>query len=377
MNIGFILGDYFAFRGLQRDCLKIAEVCADRGHTVTFFARTWQGERSEKIQLILLGRQGITNVACNRIFFKKLQTILPRYQLDGLVGFNRLLGLDVYFAGDPCYEEKVSRLKPSWYRWTQRYRHFKNLETSLFARGNKTQILMLTDHEIPLYQRHYQTESERFHLLPPGIEPLSLSEAQRSAIRQRVRAEHDYAHDAIVLLFVGSDFPLKGLDRVLHAMAALPEVERKRVRLAVIGRHPARPFVRWAQKHQLSHLVRFLGGCEHVRDFFLAADLLVHPARSETAGLVLLEALVAGLPVFTTAVCGYAFHIQNAQAGIVTPEPFNQATLDQQLRQTLADPDTRTLWRRNALQYAEQTDLYSCHQKAATIIEEVILKKLG
>jgi UDP-glucose:(heptosyl)LPS alpha-1,3-glucosyltransferase len=44
---------------------------------------------------------------------------------------------------------------------------------------------------------------------------------------------------------------------------------------------------------------------------------------------VLLEALVAGLPVLTTAVCGYAHYMVEADAGLVVPEPFEQACLDQ------------------------------------------------
>src|SRR5207253_1422682 len=44
MKLGFLLFDYFPFGGLQRDCLKIARLCATRGHDVTIFTRTWQGE---------------------------------------------------------------------------------------------------------------------------------------------------------------------------------------------------------------------------------------------------------------------------------------------------------------------------------------------
>jgi UDP-glucose:(heptosyl)LPS alpha-1,3-glucosyltransferase len=44
MNLAFVLFDYFAFGGLQRDCLKIAASCARRGHAITIFTRTWQGK---------------------------------------------------------------------------------------------------------------------------------------------------------------------------------------------------------------------------------------------------------------------------------------------------------------------------------------------
>ena len=46
------------------------------------------------------------------------------------------------------------------------------------------------------------------------------------------------------------------------------------------------------------------------------ADLLIHPAYNENTGTVLLEALVAGLPVLVSAVCGYAHYIAEADAGL-------------------------------------------------------------
>ena len=49
MKLGFLLFDYFPYGGLQRDCLKVAGVCAGRGHEVTIFTRTWQGEKPERL----------------------------------------------------------------------------------------------------------------------------------------------------------------------------------------------------------------------------------------------------------------------------------------------------------------------------------------
>ena len=70
--------------------------------------------------------------------------------------------------------------------------------------------------------------------------------------------------------------------------------------------------------------VRFLGGRADVDRFYDAADFLLHPAYSESAGKVLLEALTHGLPVLTTDTCGYAPHILKASAGAVIESPFSQ-----------------------------------------------------
>lgn len=66
-----------------------------------------------------------------------------------------------------------------------------------------------------------------------------------------------------------------------------------------------------------------------------AADLLLHPAYQEAAGIVLLEAVTAGLPVLTTCVCGYAHYIVDANCGAVIDEPFRQEALNEILLKAL------------------------------------------
>ena len=99
-------------------------------------------------------------------------------------------------------------------------------------------------------------------------------------------------------------------------------------------------------------------------------DLLLHPAYYENTGTVLLEAVVAGLPVLTTAACGYAFHVEAARAGRVIGEPFAQAELDRALASMLVSPQ-RAEWRRNGIAYGRSHDLYGMPELAAAAIERL------
>jgi UDP-glucose:(heptosyl)LPS alpha-1,3-glucosyltransferase len=100
----------------------------------------------------------------------------------------------------------------------------------------------------------------------------------------------------------------------------------------------------------------------------LGADLLIHPAYSELAGMVLLEAMIAGLPVLATDVCGYAFHIERAQAGRVLDSPFEQAGLNRLLAWMLEAPERRQ-WSENGIRYGQTQDLYSMPEVVADVIE--------
>jgi UDP-glucose:(heptosyl)LPS alpha-1,3-glucosyltransferase len=158
------------------------------------------------------------------------------------------------------------------------------------------------------------------------------------------------------------------VDRSLKALAALPAELKKRTRLFVIGQDDPKLFQMQSATLGLGDNVTFLKGRSDIPRFLLGADLLIHPAYNENTGTVLLEALVAGLPVLVSAVCGYAHYIAEADAGLVLDEPFEQAQLTQYLTGMLNDAQARAAWSRNGLAFAGTADLYSMPQHAADVI---------
>ena len=104
--------------------------------------------------------------------------------------------------------------------------------------------------------------------------------------------------------------------------------------------------------------------------FLAAADLLLHPSYHENTGTVLIEAMSEGLPVLATDVCGYGYHIKRAGAGELVPSPFRQKTLNHLLAYMLTS-EKRNQWKENGREYIANTDVFSLHEKAADIIEQV------
>ncbi|HEU0010075.1 MAG TPA: glycosyltransferase family 4 protein [Verrucomicrobiae bacterium] len=372
MNIGFVLFDYFPFGGLERDCFRIGSLCAEQGHQVTFFTRTWQGDQPANMKVELLGRHGLTIPARNRHFAHRLAEILPLRELEGVAGFNKLPGLDVYYGADPCYAAALEG-KPFWKRWLPRYRQYLEFERAVFQRGARTVILQYIPRDIPLYKKFYGTE-DRFHVLPPNARRHGFSTADQPAARRLVREHNGWSADERLVLFVGSDFQRKGLDRVIRALAALEPALCNRAQLGVLGRDEPGRFARLAARLGVAERVHFLGGRHDVPDWMLAADVMAHPARSENTGSVLVEALSLGLPVIVTEVCGYASHVAEARAGKVLPEPFDQAVLDRALTEALA-PDVHASWSANAWGYAATGVLFGCHERAAEVIIETLARR--
>jgi UDP-glucose:(heptosyl)LPS alpha-1,3-glucosyltransferase len=73
-----------------------------------------------------------------------------------------------------------------------------------------------------------------------------------------------------------------------------------------------------------------------------------------------------GVPVITTAVCGFGEHVSKAGAGVVLAEPFRQAALTQALQ--AATPEALARWSAAARAYAGDPALFSGLERAADII---------
>ncbi|MFC3945192.1 glucosyltransferase I RfaG [Pseudomonas gingeri NCPPB 3146 = LMG 5327] len=368
MQLAFVLYKYFPFGGLQRDFMRIALECQQRGHAIRVYTLIWEGDIPPGFEVLVVPVKAWSNHRRNEKLSAWMAADLARRPVDRLIGFNKMPGLDVYYAADGCFEDKAQNLRHSLYRRWGRYRHFAEYEKAVFAREANTEILMISEVQQPLFIKHYDTPLERFHLLPPGIAQDRRAPANAAEIRAGFRKEFKLADDDYLLVQIGSGFKTKGVDRSLKALAALPSALKKRTRLFVIGQDDPKVFQVQSAALGLGEHVQFLKGRSDIPRFLLGADLLIHPAYNENTGTVLLEALVSGLPVLVSAVCGYAHYIAEADGGLVLDEPFEQNQLNQYLNRMLSDETARTAWSRNGLAFAETADLYSMPQHAADVI---------
>lgn len=368
MKIAFCLYKYFPFGGLQRDFLRIALECQARGHQIRVYTMSWEGDRPVGFEIILVPIQGSTNHRRNMEFHKWVSSHLKMYPVDRVVGFNKMPDLDFYYAADVCYAEKVEQEKGFFYKLTARYKHYFQFEKAVFQAGKLTKLLMLTPHQVAHFKKHYQTEESRFYMLPPGIAGDRKYDQQIPDARRLYREKNNIALDSFLLLQVGSDFKRKGVERTLNALASLPEEIKKKTYLMIVGQDKAKKYQNIARKLEIQSQVSFFSGRNDISELMAAADILMHPALQEAAGIVLLEAITAGLPIIVTDVCGYAPFIRQAQCGAIITEPFAQENLNKILLTCLQDISLLAKWSECARHFADTEDLYSLPEKAADII---------
>lgn len=366
MHIAFAIFKVFPHGGVARDLRKLVAVCHARGHQVRVYAMVWEGAPLPGADVVMLRARGLRGHVRQRRFAARVAAHRRRHRVDLLVGMNKMPNLDVYYAADSCFEMKARTQRPWAYRLTPRYRHFADFERAVFAPDARTRILTIAPHQADTFRTVYGTPGFRFHALPPGIERSRATADPEQA--RSVRSEFGIGPGERLLLFIGSGFVKKGLDRLLVSLAALPDAIQSSTRLVVVGTDKAARFKRLASRLGLAERVCFAGGRDDVPALLNAADGFALPAEDEAAGMVILEAAVAGVPVLATANCGYAPWIAESGAGLVTPEPYDQARFNADLLCLLTSAE-RPEWERNGLHLGKEDSLYAMAPRAVDLLE--------
>ena len=370
MKFVFCLFKYFPFGGMQKNFMNMALECHKKGHEVTALCGEWQGDKPEYLNIQLFKSKGLSNHAKNKSLAEQFSQYIKRHNFDLVVGFNKMPGLDIYYAADGCYATKSAEKNGYLYTLTPRYKLSIAYEKAVFEKNNKTEILMVSEKQMPNFITCYKTEESRFHILPPGISPNLKADDDAEQIRSEFRKEFNIKNDNFIVLMVGSGFKTKGLDRAIEAVASLKPHVKDKLHFYIVGQDKTGPFESLIKKVGIESNIRFFGGRKDVSRFYLAADLLIHPAYHENTGNVLLEAMISGLPVLTTVACGYAHYIIDAETGKVIAEPFSQDKLNSALAEMLVDEKKNT-WKENGIAFGRSADIYARAEEAANIIEKM------
>jgi UDP-glucose:(heptosyl)LPS alpha-1,3-glucosyltransferase len=292
---------------------------------------------------------------------------------DLLVGFDKLFGLDVLYCADPSMAYRL--LKQPYLHLLPRYRTYNTIEKDSFAPHNKTKIILLSHGQMTEYWSVWGTEARRMNLVPPTLTlDRRQPDCRTNGVRQTLRSQLGLANDDLVWVSICVQPLTKGVDRVIQALAKFPDAKLLIAGLNETNRASAK-LARLTRDLGVASRVKWLGHREDIPHLMAAADLLVHPARYDTTGTVILEAIVNGLPVITTAACGYARHVESADAGVVLREPFEFRLFLAALEEAQY-PAVRQAWSTAGNEYGHTPALYQGRLRAAEAIVEAAYSKV-
>lgn len=340
MRIALALQRDFPTGGLQRDARSLARVLTERGHGVCLVSREAEGEAPPGVERRLVPVGATSNHGRDLAFARRYRAAVA--DCDLVVGFDKLPALDLYFAADDCWRFRVGALKSLLPRGRVR----RALEEAVFGRSGAPLILALTARQRDRYRMAWGTALDRFRLLPPLVDPVHRPPIAATE-GDSLRAALGLAAGDRLALFVGRDAQLKGLDRLLSALAPLGDEGPHLLAVGEIGDS----IKALARRLGLERRLHYREASDGLGACYAAADLVVHPARREAAGKVITEALANGLPVICSAACGYAPLVAAHRAGAVLSEPYDGGELTRLLG-AFAEPGHRRRWQAGAARAA-------------------------
>ena len=200
-------------------------------------------------------------------------------------------------------------------------------------------------------------------IIPTGIELERLTGGNGTAFRRR----HGIPPEQPVLVHVGRVAFEKNIDFLLRALARV-RADVPAVLLVIAGEGPStRHLQRLAQRLGLERNVLFLGYLDRrdaLLDCYCAGDAFVFASRTETQGLVLLEAMALGLPVVSTAVMGTRDILEPKLGALVARE--DETEFAARVVDLLRDPALRARLSREAHSYAME---WSAPRMAARMLQ--------
>jgi len=176
-------------------------------------------------------------------------------------------------------------------------------------------------------------------VIPNGVDTERFSPSARLAQRSEARLRRNFQESDFVLLLIGNDWRVKGLDTVLRAVAALRDLP---ILVIAAGDDSPDSFRETAESLGILDRCRFEPSREDVLDFYAAADLYASPSLEDSFGMPVAEAMACGLPVITSVLAGISSLLHDGADSFVLSDPHDSKTLAGLVRMLCEDSELRS-----------------------------------
>jgi UDP-glucose:(heptosyl)LPS alpha-1,3-glucosyltransferase len=226
------------------------------------------------------------------------------------------------------------------------------------------------EHSTPKLPGHWQVMS-------PGVDLERFAAPSREHSRNSLIQRYpSLAGSDLILLFVGMNFELKGLDPAIAALGlAKAQAPEQKIRLVVVGRGNQTKYQRLAEEHGVGTDVVFTGAVSsRIEEIYRACDALLLLSAFDTFGMVVSEAMAAGLPVLVSDHVGAKDLVREGENGYVLESPPQPRLVASHLL-SLLDAARRARMADSALNTASHHGWDSVAQQMDQIYRAILAEK--
>jgi UDP-glucose:(heptosyl)LPS alpha-1,3-glucosyltransferase len=332
--------------GTERDLYLTAEGLRDLGHEVHLFcSEFWvqvpAGVIAHRVPAMPFGRTArLWSFALNG------SKSAASADCDVTVGFGPILRQDVLRCGGGSHRRFLEQLgaeggwrRRAWQRFSVYHQSVLAIERRQYNLDRFKEIIAVSGRVKDDLMRTYSIPEHRIKVIYNGVDPIRFTPNGREQARVAVRDQWGIPRAAAVVLFIGSGFRRKGLDRLLSIWQSQ---RLQQTWLLVVGDDAGIAHYKKLAATVGEGRIIFTGRQTEVERFYAAADLLALPAVQEAFGNVVLEALSCGLPVLVSREVGAAELLSGALVQGIVDRPENSVELEGKLVALLehaADPE--------------------------------------
>ncbi|MFZ0482229.1 MAG: glycosyltransferase family 4 protein [Desulfobacterales bacterium] len=163
----------------------------------------------------------------------------------------------------------------------------------------------------------FQIDEQNIRVIHPGVD-VERFQSDNPHNRKEIRQAFGISESDFLILFVGMNFEVKGLDSLLSAIALLKSAyDNNQVKVLVVGKGNTKKYKALAQKLGIGEQLIFSGIQNDIEKIYPAGDILVMLSKFDTFGMVVTEAMAASLPVIISETVGAKDLVIQGENGFV------------------------------------------------------------
>lgn len=311
IRIGLIFNRYRSDGGTEKITSTVFDALAEDDVEWLVLTRRWGGALPANVRVIECRPFAIGRKWRLKSFVRALERRLRTLSVDLVQSQVHLPEIDIFRADGGVYAEWLAqrrrgatRIQQLWRDLGSYHQEKSRMERQMYASSRLDSVICNSPMVRDDIRRHFPDCRASLRVIENGIDVARFKrDSQAQDLGADTRARLGIGDDAAVFVYVGTGFERKGLATAIAALARVPQPAH----LIVVGRdNRMGAYRRAARRHGVAQYVHFVGAQDDVRPYLWAADTLVHPALYEAFGIVIAEAMAAGLPVLASQRTGAA-----------------------------------------------------------------------
>jgi len=248
-------------------------------------------------------------------------------------------------------------------------------ERKLVLEGGCRKFIAVSHLTRDIFLQEYPIDPTKVAVIHPGVELSVYRRENKDDLRHALRSSLGIREHELVIVFASMNFEIKGLDDVIASLGRLQK-QIPRFRLVVAGKGNAKKYRKIAGEAGVAENLVFTGvlNRDKLTDLYLAGDLYVMLSRFDTFGMVVLEAMAAGLPVMVSGHVGAKDLVVQNENGFVVDDPSDHVGVASRL-QALMNENTRRRMSAAALTTAAENSWDAAAEKYQALYAEILAAK--